>query len=390
MLQKNPFAVLEELYEAYPSTSCLEPKRLRSASAARQIYAITKTSTEVCFAAGVGTQEQPYEIATEAQLRQFAQSLSDTEQYENTYIQLTTDIVLSEQMWIPVGNGQHPFCGHFDGQNHKISGLKIGTETIPYLDLSGQTAIGYFGLFGVLSGNASVCNLSLEVAFHIAASQSCYLGGLAGYATHAWIENVHVSGVLNGSSHHPKANLFVGGICGNCYQQEIRYCSSQAKIHAEAIGGMAEAGGIVGFHNRGTIQHSHYSGQISSTCDTDLKGRSVLGGIAGVHAGSISNCYMTAPLSNQEQNDYIGAIAGWATGISATSDCFYQMYQMEQMDHATGTMQNPCIVPFGCSVGKGQNTFGESYAGCIIYNVAGFDAETMQEELYLRTQKRAI
>lgn len=389
MLYKNYFTVLEDLYEAYSSTTGLDAERFRSHSTARQIYTIPKPSIEACFAAGVGTQECPYEIATEAQLRQFAQSLSDTEQYENTYIQLTNDIVLSEQLWMPVGNGHDPFRGHFDGQNHKISGLKIGTEIIPYLDLSGQNAIGYFGLFGVLSNGASVSNLALDVEVYVTSSQSCYLGGLAGYATHAVIENVHVTGILHGASHHPKANLFVGGVCGNCYQQKIQHCSSQVRIHAETIGGMAEAGGIVGFHNRGDISYCQYAGQITSHCDADLNGRSVLGGIAGVHAGSISNCYMTAPLARQKQNDYVGTIAGWATGISATSDSFYCIdYCIDDTPAALHPLK--CTVPFGCSVGKGKNNFGESYAGCIVYNVVGFDAQTMQEELQHQMQKIAI
>ena len=323
------------------------------------------------FAAGNGTSRSPYCIETEEQLRTFAGSFSQSVDYKDVYIQLTRDIHLSDQEWMPIGEGEYAFRGHFDGHDYTISGLRIGSDRVPHVDKIGKEATGYFALFGVLDTGATVSNLNLDVSIHVMAGQTAYVAGLTGYAQEAYIENVHVSGVISGATYHDEANIFVGGICAYGFKQDIHYSSSSADLSTEAVGGMAEAGGIIGFHNRGLVNGCFVSGNINAVCEPILNGRPVLGGIAGTHAGTINDCYSTALVQCDYYSGYIGALAGWATGISVIQESFYCLDSCRKQGQPMPTS------PAGMRVERGKNTYGETYAGCLITNVYGFDAETI-------------
>lgn len=45
--------------------------------------------------------------------------------FQNIYFALSKDIDLSHSSWTPIGNSSHPFCGNFDGQGHRLTGLKV-------------------------------------------------------------------------------------------------------------------------------------------------------------------------------------------------------------------------------------------------------------------------
>lgn len=334
------------------------------------------------FAGGIGTQEEPFQIQTEEQLRAFAVSLTENMDYRGLYIQLDHDIQLTGGDWIPVGEGEYAFNGHFDGQYHTISGLKIGTAEMPHQDSVGLGANFYFGFFGVLEEHAEVRNLQLAVEFYVVGGQSLYVAGLAGYISQALVEQVHVTGVIEGRTTHQEANIFVGGIGGNTYRQQILRCSSNACVRAESVGGMAEAGGIVGMQNRGVISNCRSSGSISgATAGIAAKNGPALGGIAGVHAGTIVNCAATAAVIADCQATYIGALAGWATGISDTVESCYCLDTPLVVDSFSENRQQiqPAIA-IGWSVGRGINRVGEAYAGSVMLNVRGIVAESMPQD----------
>ena len=334
------------------------------------------------FAGGTGTQEDPFQIQTEEQLRAFAVSLTDSMDYRGLYIRLDCDIHLHGGDWIPVGEGEYAFNGHFDGQYHTISGLRIGTAEMPYQDSIGQEANFYFGFFGVLEEHAEVRNLQLAVEFHVVGGQSLYVAGLAGYISQALVEQVHVTGVIEGRTTHRDANIFVGGIGGNTYRQRILWCSSKACVRAESVSGMAEAGGIVGMQNRGVISNCRSSGSISgATSGIAAKNGPALGGIAGVHAGTIVNCAATAAVIADCQATYVGALAGWAAGISDTVESCYCLDTPLVVDNFNENRQQiQPAVAIGWSVGRGVNRVGEAYAGSVMLNVHGIVAESMPQD----------
>lgn len=126
---------------------------------------------------GNGTANNPYQIKKASQLAWLAYS-SQSNSYVNTYFVLKNDIVLNEyyikgiqndienfvengeigilnpdvNQWLPIGNENYPFAGHFDGEGHVISGIYIATDK------------NYQGLFGVCAETSSIENVNIQAA----------------------------------------------------------------------------------------------------------------------------------------------------------------------------------------------------------------------------------
>lgn len=95
------------------------------------------------FAGGDGSVGDPYQIATEAQLRAFAEATQAGKLVTtNVCFVLTADIALNGE-WTPV----HSFGGTFDGGDHTVSGMTIGTADAPSKLVSA-------GFFDVLANTA--------------------------------------------------------------------------------------------------------------------------------------------------------------------------------------------------------------------------------------------
>lgn len=333
------------------------------------------------FASGDGSKESPYIIETETQLRDFAASFTAKIDYENLYVELGNDIQLTKE-WIPVGEGEYAFNGNFDGKNHSITGLSIGTSESPYEDSTGDTARVYFGFFGVLEKKAEVRNLKLDVSIYAKSPQTIYVSGLAGYMSQSVVDNVQVTGELLGITTHNSANIFVGGIGGSMYNQKLTNCTWNGTARAEAVGGVAEAGGIVGLNNRGLIANCHAKGQITGTANRVAEGAPSLGGIAAVNAGTIVNCYATAEIIADCYTGYCGALIGWATGIADTFQCYYSTdTRMVTDDKTENRLEISPAVACGWSVGPGINDEGEPYTGSVSLFVEGLSQAEMEGEV---------
>lgn len=105
------------------------------------------------FAGGSGTEGDPYLIATEEQLRDFAASLTSKIDYTGKYVALANDISVSSAAWTPIGGSQYLFNGTFDGRGYTINGLTLGAEDKPFA-LDSENL--YIGLFGILGAKAVV------------------------------------------------------------------------------------------------------------------------------------------------------------------------------------------------------------------------------------------
>lgn len=336
---------------------------------------------ETIFASGDGTQETPYLIETEKQLKDFATSLTAKIDYENLYVALGNDIQLTEE-WVPVGEGEYAFNGNFDGRNHTITGITIGTKENPYQDTVDDTARVYFGFFGVLSQKAEVHNLKLDVSIYAVSPQTIYVSGLAGYINQALIDNVQVTGEIQGVTTHKSANIFVGGLGGYVYKQKAVNCAWNGSVRAEAVGGIAEAGGIAGLNNRGLIANCYTKGKITGTADRSAEGAPALGGIVAVHAGTMENCYSMAEIVADCYTGYCGVLSGWATGIADTFQCYYcNDTRMVTDDKTENRLEISPAVACGWSVGPGVNDEGEPYTGSVNLFVEGLSAADMQSDI---------
>ena len=99
---------------------------------------------------GAGSQESPYLIGSEADLRLFQQTVEQGGGVDK-YYKLTADIDMSEQPMPAIGPQANPFQGTFDGNGHSINGLVTkngylfhylqGTvKNLPLLDYTGKAA----------------------------------------------------------------------------------------------------------------------------------------------------------------------------------------------------------------------------------------------------------
>ena len=117
---------------------------------------------------GDGTEDDPYKIATAADLLEFADKVNNKNQ-TSAWAELTADIDLSSVCskekgnWTPIGNSSNEYTGTFNGQNFKISGLYINSDDNDQ------------GLFGRVNGG-TVKNLTVSGSV----SGNNHVGGVVG------------------------------------------------------------------------------------------------------------------------------------------------------------------------------------------------------------------
>lgn len=197
---------------------------------------------------GAGTEESPYEIATEADWNAAAEAInSDAETYGNKFYRLTADLTFSAAV-TPIGT----FSGTLDGAGHTMSGLTVDSDVNEAaLIVTNNGTIQNLGLAAVqLSGSAdqqAIKRASLAVYNHGTISGCYATGSLSGgwrtggivTENYATVENCYFVGSVTG-------NWETGGIAAWCSQDgssEIRNC--YARTDAEALA--SSVGVIVGY-----------------------------------------------------------------------------------------------------------------------------------------------
>ncbi|MCD7828231.1 MAG: sigma-70 family RNA polymerase sigma factor [Clostridiales bacterium] len=290
--------------------------------------AVWNGAADVSFAAGDGTTDSPYQIATAGQLAYLANLVNsgNTEYALCSYI-LTADIVLNDtsdfsswsetapkNSWTPIGysnsDDDHSyFMGSFNGNGHTISGIYVSSDG------------NYQGLFGIIR-NGSVKNLNIEYSY---ISGGSYVGGIAGYYASdtgsSGIELCAFSGTVESSGNN------AGGIVGyvRCEGENASITLSQC-CASGIVAAVKYAGGIAGVSESASgsilIENSY------STASVTASG-SAAGGIAGVQRVSDGNsqikyCCNLGNISGESD----GGIAGecscvTGSGLSEVAYCYW-------------------------------------------------------------------
>ena len=250
---------------------------------------------------GSGTSSSPYQITSTSDLLQLANDVYDGNTYSGKYFKLMNDLVFTTSnnwngispTFASIGNDTNPFEGTFDGDNHTLTGVYIYRAWNNKNDL-------YQGLFGVIGSGGVVKNIILNNS-KIAASN--YSGAIAG-ENRGTITNCHVTSSVIVSPQRDYVNnigwesCYVGGIAGNnASGATISNCSSSAKIWTHEI---------TTSNSSGDAWTSRY------------------GGIAGVNAGSLTNCFALGVNTGIIKSGY-GAITGYSNGTLANNyyaDCY--------------------------------------------------------------------
>jgi hypothetical protein len=298
------------------------------------IIALAAGSAFGSYSGGTGDPNNPYQIATKADLLVLA---SDANDYVKCFI-LTADINMEGQVFTTAiiapdtssssGFQGTAFAGTFDGNGHKITNFTINEETNNYI-----------GLFGYINSGGSVKNLGLE---NCSVSGTAYVGGLVGYSG-GNISNCYSTGTVGGS-------VWVGGLVGdNGGGSSITNCYSTGAVS----GGSQHVGGLVGMNNSsitncystGSVigsSNSYYvsglvgtnfTGSISNCYSTgSVSGSSDVGGLVGYNNSDINNCYSTCSVSGDLR---VGGLVGSNSG--SVSSSFWDINTSGQPASAGGT-----------------------------------------------------
>ena len=262
--------------------------------------------------AGSGTAADPYLITSAEELAGLAERVNDKsnkQDFVGQYFKLTQDLYLTDFTqpdttawleWIPIGRWTDKqegayvhhmdtcyFRGHFDGGNHTIHNVYMGTvgeidmggTDDPWaedvIDLSGS----HVAFFGFVDGG-SISNLSLQNAGVTGAYYE--IGGLISIASNATISNCH----LRKSTVIGAEGSFVGGLIGEIENCVVENCSVE-EIYVKG----SYVGGLVGDVSEGSvIRNSHAEGYGYITNRNGNYG-GFGGGLVQTNGGLIENCY---------------------------------------------------------------------------------------------------
>lgn len=256
------------------------------------------------FAAGDGTQGNPFQIETAAQLAYFAKTVNEGEAYLHKYIVLTADIDLANKEWTPIGNYSNPFKGNFNGDNHTVTGMQISGE----LD-----RVGLFGECIKFNVNSAIKNITVKDSVICGIN---FVGAIMGYAEGINIENCRsIGNTINGKTD-------VGGICGKIggYSVgKVSQCYNSSKVTGRVrVGGIAGMGGIA--------ENCLNTGEIMII---DKAYQSACGGIFGIFDDTTASASITAcvNLGKVSGGESFGGIVGRTDSESTghISNCYYNM-----------------------------------------------------------------
>ena len=211
---------------------------------------------------GLGTADSPYRISTADELAAFRDRVNDGSE-QSAHAKLMNNIDLNGSVtnqWTPIGTSSSQYTGNFNGQNFKISGLYINTNT------------DYQGLFGYVGTNGKIENLTVSGSV----SGSNYVGGIVGYNQYGTVESRTNTGnaSVSGSS-------YVGGVAGR-NDGTVRNCYNTASVSGDST-----IGGVVGY-NGDTVTNCYNTGEVSGS---DSGGSDMVGGVVGCNYLSVLNCY---------------------------------------------------------------------------------------------------
>ena len=201
-----------------------------------------------------GGSDDPYLIYCKEQLDLLAQRVNDgTSTYENKYFKLAADITYphttawndatsEENNYTAIGKQDFNFCGHFLGDGHTISGIRIC-----------QKGNNNQGLFGNINGGADVNGVTLT---DTRITGKDYVGGIVGYNHSSSVTDCHatatvaIHAAVNEASHH-------GGIVGYNMGSTVSRCTSAATLTIKSgASNCSYYSGIVG-NNFGNATLSH-------------------------------------------------------------------------------------------------------------------------------------
>lgn len=276
------------------------------------------------FESGSGTQTDPYVIATAEQLAKLAADVNsgvDSVSHSGKYFVLSGNIDLSAHRWRPIGDGAtdrsfHAFLGHFDGQNHTITGLYVDESIETEKDGESYNA----GLFGNVANVTTseelydtIVNLHLQDVYVKGGGEYAATGALIGHIANSGTRVANCT-VENGTvtNEGDSGETGTGGLVGYTAWTVFENCTADVSVSSEK----GCVGGFVGSTFGNTFNNCVAYG--------DVEGGWSVGGFAGILFWRISatNCAAHGNVTAHDWNagGFAGFIQGTVgnDGVSAT------------------------------------------------------------------------
>ena len=268
--------------------------------------------TSAQFSGGDGSESNPYIITTPEQLAQLRNYVNEgNESYNDKHYKLGNDISLSNYQsgagWTPIGTFLSRFLGSFDGNNNKITNLRINSTNLTYVGLFGYIEEGTIKNLGVVDVNITSTR-----------DNTSNVGGIVGYFNNGIITNCYTTGTVSGAStsNNYEQVSCTGGVVGYGDFCKISDCNSTCTV---TDSGKMESfvGGVVGrsFNN---ISNCHSTGKVTAT---NTNSSSHAGGVGGQIYGNISNCYSTGDVQSSGSYCSVGGVVG-EKGNFKISNCY--------------------------------------------------------------------
>ncbi len=269
---------------------------------------------------GKGTKADPYIISCAANLRYLRDAVNAGNSFGGKYFRQTADVDLGGEEWTPIGLQGHPFSGNYDGGGYRVQGLRITV---------GREQNGLFGIITSYKGNlCTVANLTVEGEINLsslstAADRAGGLCGTAGLTVQA-AGKTTLAGVIscvnitiNASSGEPR----VGGIAGYAGNAQIENCENSGNISIN-LEKAARTGGIAGQTSGVTIARCRNSGKIN----VRSQAATYVGGVTGIYSyldfysSSISLCVNSGEIISRSSSNASYAAGILGQGYSSGSD----------------------------------------------------------------------
>ena len=208
-------------------------------------------------------------------------------------VKLLRDVELTGT-WAPVGTSSEPFKGTFDGDGHKITGLKI-------------TSGSYIGLFGYVGEGAEIKNVNLVGANVFGEKRvGALIGQIKGNAT---VSNCTV----DSTSHVTGSDSNTGGLIGEAaggITVKLEKLINYATVMNTENNGPSRAAGIIAQVTSGanvTITNCVNNGAITTN-------NGYAGGIVAAKQGSSKVSFENCSNAGTLTGNYTGRLIAWLVG----------------------------------------------------------------------------
>ena len=282
---------------------------------------------------GDGQESTPYLIED---LSDFQEYCSDSNYWASgKYTQLETDLDLS-QAGSYTASPITTFAGNFDGNGNTISNLSINGDD-------------NLGLFGDITQEGTVINISVVNVDIVGGYRSYYLGSVCGRNLGNIINSCSTGSVTGG---HPSYEI--GGLCG---ENRGTIANSYTSVSVSCSNDSSNIGGLCG-QNNSKINNCFSNGSVSGNWNCDK-----LGGLCGRNSqGTITNCYSTAIVTAGNYCDYVGGLCGLDNNVINNSFWDIETTGTSNSDGGTGKSTEEMQV-IGTFVNAGWDFVGETANG---------------------------